>query len=297
MAKSETYALGERFIFTPKKGAKREGTVRSDRGDVLLVHLDGDPFAVDIAKDQCVPCKVIRNVVSSKTSTTTTRRRKSQMPTATEAPVTAKQLRLEAQGLAIEGYESMNRKELAAAIAAQSNGAAEKPARARRAKAAAADKPAKRTRRAPAEAAEEAPEPRKAARATKTPAKATAKPARKAAKAAPAAEATDPSSNPFRKGSNLHTIVPLLVKGGKRSVLASKLQAKVDLHHYSAGDDAASGPTDYDKRITLCATTLRDKHGWSMIQDGRGMSGWLQAVPPGGEMPTNRPNARVSTKA
>lgn len=199
-----------------------------------------------------------------------------------EKPVGAKALRKQAQALGIKGYESMGREELAEAVAsASSNGkkaGKNKPKKATNAK---ASKPASKKGKAKVKA--------KSSDATPKPAKKAAKAERPTSalssggpRIAPPKETPAPGVNPFRKGSNLHVLAPLLFKGGTRRKLAEKLASKIDLHPYSGKDVDLS---DYDKRILLAAQTMRDQFGYVIVRPAqpRGLDGYIRVVVPGSE--------------
>lgn len=209
------------------------------------------------------------------------------MPTKTTKP-SAKELQKEARGLGIEGYEDMGLKELREAVSNAQNGSATS----------AKSKPKSKTKKKIAPVEDEAPVAKKVSR------KAVAK------KKVPAAKKADsngarhsaglgitkdsdrvlmpPSGvafatekvNPFRKGSNLAQVAPLLFKGGKRQTLAEKLSEKIELRPYHR-DIASMDILDYDKRVLLCAKTMRDKFGFGIIRSGRGMDGIVKVFVPG----------------
>lgn len=100
--------------------------------------------------------------------------------------------------------------------------------------------------------------------------------------------------NPFRKGSNLFAVVPLLFKGGNRTALAEKLSEKVELHPYHKEEIDL---LDYDKRILLGAQTLRDKFGFGIVRTGRGIDGTVKVFVPGsGDDPASKGSKKASSK-
>lgn len=245
------------------------------------------------------------------------------MAPATKDKPSAKQLRTQAQGLGIKGWEDMTRKELRRAIRkASSNGtSADKPEKAAtpkestpvtkarpKTKAAAAAK-AKTTKSKPKAAASKpkATKPTKAA-TTKAPAKKAA--VVKSTKAAvpgvkdvgngitlhdgPTPKSTPAvGENPFRKNSNLHRVAKLLLKGGVRRSLAEKLKAQVDLHPYQKAKKDVS-LADFDKRLLLGAGTMRDEYGYGIQRTGRGIEGRILVFVPGSP---NDPRKKVAKKA
>lgn len=280
---------GAKVTFTPTKGKTRTGTLRGvnrQRG-TALVHLEGDPFPVTVEIKQLQSCiddgnnvrshrkapnRVITNPQGESKSMTTTRR------------PDAKALRKQAQALGIQGWEDMGRAELAQAVK-DAEGAESAPARSKAAT-------STRKRRTSTTTAKKAPATKKTATKRAPARKAAATKAPAAKKEPKSSEPTyseppkgvgapDEAVNPFRKGSNLHTIYPILVpRGGKRRVLAERLQKKVDLHPYS-GDDSQVDLSDYDKRIMLCAQTLRDNFGYAIERQGRGLEGTVRVFVPG----------------
>lgn len=196
---------------------------------------------------------------------------------ATATRISAKELRQQAQALGIEGWDEMGRRELTAAVKEASDESPAPPKAKRKPAAKRAARPSKKRTPKPA-AKEEAPVEE-------------AKPAKGKAKKAEATYTEPPKGveipeereNPFRKGSNIHSIFPLLApRGGKRRTLAERLRKKVDLHPYSADADEID-LLDYDKRIVLAAQTLRDKHGYAVERKGRGLDGTIKVFIPGGD--------------
>lgn len=312
--------VGQQVEFRPKSGKPRKGTIEkvsSSRGLAKVV-LEGDPFAVTVQLDQLSSCAANGNNVRStkvrKARTTEDNDQGESKPMSTTR-TSAKDMRKQAQSLGIKGWEDMGRTELANAIKeAEAGESAAKPTTRKR-RTSSKSKPAatKRTRKAPA--TKKAPAKRKsttkAAPKRKAPAKKTAPAKSKAKPASPAKSKptpkkdepayTDPPSsagtpeegNPFRKGSNLHLIFPILVpRGGKRRTLAERLAKKVDLHPYS-GKDEEVDILDFDKRLLLAAQTLRDKHGYAIERKGRGIDGTIKVFIPGSE---HDPRSKTTTR-
>lgn len=288
----DAFAKDERVIFTPAKGKPREATFRFAHGPALAdIELDGDPFPVTVNRNQLKPCNPNGNDVRSSRKVRKDRTDKkgttNPMPK-TETKTSVKALRADAAKLGVEGWESMGRKDLAKAVAkASKNGKTPK-----------ADPEATTTK---AKATKKTAKPKAETTKPKGKAKdkpaAAAKPAKKAAKAEGGAETSngislakgstpksipEDGSNPFRKNSNLHTVAALLLKGGKRSALAEKLKAKVALHPYQK-DVETVDLSDYDKRLLLGATTMRDQYGYGIARTGRGIEGTIKVFIPGGE--------------
>lgn len=205
----------------------------------------------------------------------------------------AKELREQAKALGLRGWEDMGLSELREAVreaekaergSAKSTRAKKTSSTKRKVKKTAATKAEK-----PVEAASEKPakskkaKPAKAEAAQPTPAK------RVKVKAADIKE-----KNPYRPGSNLYEIAPLLMKGGTRKDLAQSLSEKISLHPY-ANDPESISLGDYDKRIVLASANLRDEFGFTIVRDGRGLKGFIQAIPSGHS--TNGGRAKSKTKA
>ena len=292
-----TPEVGERIIFTPKKGRKREGVVAPgfvDSTTHIKVKLNGDPFPVDVLKSQVSGCKNVPKAVQSKKvpkvgAKKSKKNRKGSM--SPDQKSSAKALRKQAMALGVKGWEDMTRDQMKKAIK-----------KAKKASAAGGET------KATAPASKPASKP--AAKATKAPAKKTITkkaPAKKAvngtkAKAAPKKD-VDPNSdeglgltfakntppkplpdegvNPFRKSSNLFRVAALLLKGGKRKALAERLSTQVDLHPYSKTEDVDL--EDFDKRLLLGAQTMRDQFGFGIQRTGRGLdNGTILVFRPGG---------------
>lgn len=272
------FAPGQKVIFFPKKGGQMQAVVDRVINDKLLsLRIANDPFPVPVKKKQVSACNDSEAPVQSKSKVRnpgTKPERERQMASTGTKPK-AKELRIEARGLGIEDYEEMDRSELVKAIKKAKkaqNGTGSK------------NKGAKKVSRAEAEEAS-----RERAKAKKSGKKATSKKAapKSAAKAksksAPKGRAPKVSEgNPFRPGSNLSLIHDLLVKGGKRETLAKKLSDKISIHPYTHGEEDID-LVDYDKRVVLCAQTLRDDYNYKIERDGRGLNGTIKATPPKGK--------------
>lgn len=190
----------------------------------------------------------------------------------------AKQLASEAQGLGIEGFKDMSLKKLRKAVD--------------KAKAKEAEKPAKKTK-APSKTKATSTPPAKKTAPTKTAKKAPAKKAPKSAKTSTGKNkggGSTPGSrrrpikpfgeNPFRQGTALYHMFPMLLKGGKRRTLASRLAKKVGINPYA--DNKTITEADYDERIRLGANQL-ELLGYTIERTGRGLDGTIKAVIPEGK--------------
>lgn len=249
----------------------------------MWLRIAKDPFPVCVKKSQVSPCDKDGKVLKSKPRANTghNKEKSSKMPK-TDSKPSARELRNEAKALGVKDYDEMSRKELVQAIKVAKKGGTK------------SGKSKVKTEKVSREEAEEFAAERQAQKSGKAKPKKKGSAAKAAAKSKPAKKAAAKpvkatktkaktngqvvtGDNPFRKGSNLHVICGLLLKGGKRESLAEKLSAKTDLHPYS-GNDVDLG--DYDKRILLAAGTLRDKHGFQIERSGRGLEGKIKAIPP-----------------
>jgi hypothetical protein len=272
-------------------------------GKKVLVQLEGDPFPVELRKSQVSACNKDSERVRSNRNVRQSSDRKEErnnMP-ATAEKVSAKQLRKEAQALGVKGWDAMSRSELAKAVAAASkngNGKGKKSKVTKREveeaeatnKTKVKAKSKKGVKKVPREKAAESAEKRAASKKAGKTTKAE-KLAKEAAtdkgawryteaKNAPK-ELPAEGENPFRKGSNLHRVAALLLKGGNRRALAQKLADKVELHPYQK-DSGDVDLNDYDKRILLGAQTMRDQFGYAIGRKGRGIDGSIIVFRPGG---------------
>lgn len=296
-------AEGDDVWFIPLKGSPRTAVVKQVMGNgVVEIQIDGDPFPWSAPTSQVSTCQPSRDIVKSVQNPKVRKGKSKKMPTKTAAKPSAKELQKEARGLGIKGFEDMGLAELRDAVEKareRKNGkVASKPVKTK----------GKVKRPAPATVSEETEEapapasaPRKKAAAKKAPAtkKAASKPVTKASAkqrtpgglgaTKDSVRATYPPAgvehatekvNPFRKGSNLFNVAPLLLKGGNRMELAKKLSEKVELHPYQkdAGDIDL---LDYDKRLLLGAQTMRDKFGYGILRTGRGVDGTIKVFVPG----------------
>lgn len=158
--------------------------------------------------------------------------------------------------------------------------------RKRAAKATTAAAPARRSRAVATKAsATETEAPAKKAPAKKTAAKKA--PAKAAAPVKTRSSKSDPSTwpkqgkNPYRPGSNLAKITDVLLKGGVRSALVTKLQAVIDMHPYTQVKEDLDVEKELDKRLMLTAGLLERDYGFTIVKTGRGMSeGTIKVVPP-----------------
>src|SRR5690348_12947087 len=109
---------GDEVLYHPKKGRPMQATVRSvmGNGTVELV-IGSDPFPVTVNDSQVSDCNGNGKVVESKAKVRKGRTNKEgkSMPKTDKGP-SAKELRKQAQGLGIDGWENMSRKEMRRAI-------------------------------------------------------------------------------------------------------------------------------------------------------------------------------------
>lgn len=297
-------ARGDRVSFKPDTGARRLGVVEAVPpliGEVVVL-LDDDPFPVNVRLDQVDSCDSSGNLVESVPTPPASRKTKKEK--AVSKKKEAKELRQKAQGLGIEGYEDMGRKELKAAIAAAEAKPATKKAKTKSSpttKAKPAAKPAAKTKKPPA---------KKPAAKRAAPKKSTAKtaPAKKTgpgkgkggggSKPGSRTRAVVPmGTNPFRPGSQLHVMFPMVLKGGKRRTIAQRLAKKVDINPYA--DDVKVTDEDYDKRVILGCKQLADL-GYIIERKGRGLDGTIKAVIPAGKegkivQPKSKPAKKTTT--
>lgn len=249
----------------------------------LIIQIAKDPFPVTVKKSQCFPCDSEGNVLKSNKKANTGPKKEKVQKMTTDTKPSARELRNEAKALGVEDYDEMSRKELVAAIKAAKKGSkgtktkkskTEKVS-AQEAEAFAAERASKKGK-----AKKKGSAAKSAAKAKPAAKKAASKPAKSVPAKAAKVTGKDSGDNPFRKGSNLHVICSLLLKGGTREALAMKLSEKTELHPYSGNDVDLK---DFDKRIILGAQTLRDKHGFQIDRSGRGLQGKIKAVPSGGK--------------
>lgn len=180
----------------------------------------------------------------------TTRRSKTDMPT------TAKDLRKRAKELSIDGWEEMDRDELAEAISSHDG---DKPAKASKTAKPAAKKGAAKTK----EASKKAAGSKKAATGKKT------------SKAA----STSDGPNPFREGSNLWMMTEELLKGGKRSAMVTRLRKKIELNPRQRAGKDFDVDAEIDYRLVRVCQTLTNEYGFTIEKDGRGVDSTVQAIP------------------
>lgn len=270
-----SYAPGDTVQFTPDKGTKRFGVIAPGFVDdgFVKVHLQGDPFPVDLKESQVSSCDESEVVVTSKQKVPKSgAKRKSKEKKMSTASSEAKELRQRAKSLGIEDWENLGRKEMRKAV--------------------------EKAEAALAGDADETPKAKKASKKAKTKEKKDVK-AEKVAKKSSAPEGSDEALglsfargttakdlpdegvNPFRKNSNLHLVAKLLLKGGTRRSLAEQMATKVTLHPYQKDADTVD-LNDYDKRIVLGAQTMRDQFGYGVQRQGRGLDGKIKVFRPGG---------------
>lgn len=271
-----THRVGDRVVFTADNGKQFEAKVvsRPRRSKKTEIQVDNDPFPVLVYTNQL------------------TKNGERDMATS------AKELRQEAKSLGIRGFMKMSGPKLAAAIEEAKNGEVEKPKSApkrspkSKPKANSAPKrskpPAKRT--SAKKAAATKPAAKKSTAKSKAPAKKAAAKTKKAPARAKGPLAGKTGENPFRAGSNMALMADLLLKGGKRQTMINRLAKKITIQPYSANANELDVDFELDKRLGICAATMRDKHGFKIEKGGgRGReSGTLKVVP--------NPNARRKSK-
>lgn len=315
---------GDKVWFKPKKNKPRMQAEIAfpPTGKLVDIIVGSDPFPVTVKVSQISACKETGNTVSSNKQdrkVSETEKKETRTMTTTAEP-SAKELRKQAQGLGIEDWEGMGRKELAKAIAAaeKAESSTSKP-KAKKGKKSKnkKNKPKGSKPKASKPETEETDVPAKAkTKSKKGVAKKTA-PAKTAGKKAPAKKvaapkAEKPSSNvtlakshpkptpaegvnPFRKKSNLYHVARLLLQGGKREVLARKLAEKITLHPYQK-DTGEIDLLDYDKRLLLGAQNMRDQFGYGIERTGRGTNGSILVFIPGGKKDPRAKSSKAKSK-
>jgi hypothetical protein len=247
------------------------------------VQLESDPFPVPLSRKDLLMGRILSATVNNPQTEPEGSHTMAAKKTPAQRRAAIQDLKNTAQRLEIAGYTDMSIAELKAAVAAAKTSA---PPTKKAAKSAKATKKLAPRPKVSKEQAEKVRPPSKSAAAAEEPtkpAKASAKKtAKTTAKAKPAkAEAVEDGAvaNPFRKGSDRAFIFNLLVRGGNRQKMAERAASKLNLRPYSAD---AGEPTllDYDKRLTLVATVLRDEHGFDILKTGRGLGGTLKVTPP-----------------
>ena len=182
----------------------------------------------------------------------------------------AKELAMEAKGLGIEGYEDMSLKKLRKAV----EKAKAKPVKAKTAKKPAAKKaPAKKVAAKKAAAKKPAAAPKSA---KKTTGKNKGGGSKKGSRQRPIMPF---GTNPFREGTALFHMFPMLLKGGKRRTIAARLSKKVGINPYADNKDVTEA--DYDERVRLGANQM-ELLGYEIVRTGRGLDGTIKVVIPEG---------------
>lgn len=231
-------------------------------------------------------------------------------PTAT-APPSAKELRKTAQALSIPGWEDMSRSEMAEAIKkaqkVSANGSAPAKKKSKKVKAEVSEAPAKTKKKSKKSKTKKVVEQEVSPVKAKAKKNGVKKAAKKSADAKASASKTGftektvdkalgiklnsgvapkalpaEGENPFRKKSNMFKIAKLLLKGGKRRVLAEKLAESTEIHPYLKGEGEID-LNDFDKRLLLGAETMLTKFGYGIQRKGRGLDGTILVFRPGGE--------------
>lgn len=303
----------EKVLFKPEKGKKMEAVVRAimGNGTVELV-IGSDPFPVTVLESQIetIGCEENGNDVVSNPKVRKVRARSKghtqTMATTTEAKPSAKELRKQAQGLGIKGWEEMGRKALAKAIRRAEKAQNGSPAKAKPKTEATEDAPKPKAKKAKSKTAPASKPKSTKPKASKAPAKKTATKAKAAVKETKTNDGItlakshpkptpEHGVNPFRKNSALFKVAKLLLKGGKRETLASKLSETVDLHPYQKAVKDVD-LLDYDKRLLLGAQTMRDQYGYGILRTGRGVEGSILVFVPGGPTDPRGKGSKKSSK-
>ena len=207
------------------------------------------------------------------------------MPT---AKPTVKSLRAAAKSAEVDGWEEMDREELEEALSEIEDDETEEdidddeveddvdeesdddeddeddaPVRTKRAT----------TKKAPVKKAPVKKAPVKKAAASKK------APTTKAA-AKPTAAEENENGNPYRKDSNLYYITEALMKGGKRSVMVTRLLKKIDLKPRVKGGKDYDEAAELDYRIVRACQDLKNSYGFVIEREGRGIEQKVQAIAP-----------------
>lgn len=228
------------------------------------------------------------------------------VPTSTPS---AKELRRKARNLRIDGWEEMDRRELATAVkAAEADDETEDDESEDDDESEASEDtteddeddpdeddpddedekeeavPAKRTaskkRGVSKRRASSAPSKRAPRSTKKSASKRPAKAAKATTKKAPRPPVEYEGPNPFRAGSNNWHITQALLKGGKASTLAKSLLTKLNYNprKQKPKDFDAQAETEY--RLMRIGYILRDDHGFDYQREGRGSDAFIKVVPP-----------------
>lgn len=286
----EEYEPGTEIRYQARTKKIRKGVVTKPlMGQMIQVELEGDPFPVWVDVSQIKGCKKGSDGVKSDMRKSEVKKEKRKMPKTKTAT-----LRKKAKELGVEGWDEMGRDELEKAVKS-SNGSSNKPKKSSSKKSTSKKAPAKKKssqKKSTSKKSTTAKKKTGTKKASGRPKKtrkgkqvgATTKGA-KIPKAVRVKKADVETHNPYREGSNLHEITPLLVKGGIRNDLARDLKKQIGSLNPYRNDKRSMKLDDYDKRIMLCAQDLRDEHGFTIVRGGRGMSGFIQALPPGYDPP------------
>lgn len=289
---------GDKILFKPKRGKKMEAEVAFAPTQTQIDIIIGkDPFPVTVPLTQVerIGCEGNgKAVVSKKLRKDRSNKKGSQtMASTTEkAKPSAKELRKQAQGLGI-AWQDLSRKQLAKAIRKAQAEEDAKPSKPK----AKSTKPKAKTTKPKAAPAKSKKRPTKAAAAKKAAPKSAAKSSGDGITLNPSHPKPTPAHgvNPFRPKSDLSRVAKLLLKGGKRETLASKLSTQIDLHPYQK-DANDVDLLDYDKRLLLGAQTMRDKFGYGIRRTGRGLDGTILVFVPGGPTDPRGKSAKKATK-
>jgi len=117
----------------------------------------------------------------------------------------------------------------------------------------------------------------------KSPAQKTAAAKKKAPVKKAAAKVQDEpneNGNPYRKDSNLWHITEALMKGGKRSVMVTRLLKKIDLKPRVKGGKDYDEAAELDYRIVRACQDLKNSYGFVIEREGRGAEQKVKAIAP-----------------
>lgn len=246
----------EVIFYSARKGTKMKAkVVRHFSGEMVEVQIESDPMTVNVSRKQLR--KVPLTLESKKRSGGT-------MATETKNKPSAKELRALAKAEGVDGWESMDRKELVKAIKAS-----------RKANKNGGSTTTKRTKTDKKAAIEERAKSRKAPSTKKSSAK------KSPAKSKVVSETTSTDSvNPYRKNTNAWHVAELLIKGGIRRTLAKRLVPKLNFTPYKKAGKDIDPEVEAEKRLTLYASQMSQKYGFTIEKDGRGPEGKIRAIPP-----------------
>ena len=184
---------------------------------------------------------------------------------------TAKELRKQARELELDGWESMDRDELAAAIAKASGDEDED------------EVDDEEVEEDDAEAEDSDDEDTEDEESDDDEEDEPVKPTKKASKKAVSTREEPEGDNPYRPKTNLWHMCELLMKGGTRSKMVDKLMKIIDIEPRSKAkrkltDEEIRSEIDY--RLVRTTQDLAKEHGFVIEKDGRGIESKVKAIPP-----------------